>query len=90
MDAKTTNNLFHPFHATKEVGESPRLGTVLVYALIIYWGGRVWVDSAPGAGTTVGSALPPVDATAAIEVGALAVPVLSLQMCGYFIVAWMG
>lgn len=57
MDEEIRRHLFEPFYTTKEGGAG--LGLAVVYGIMKSHGGRVEVDSAPGAGTTIRFVLPP-------------------------------
>ncbi len=50
--------IFEPFFSTKEVGEGTGLGLSTVYGIVHQAGGYVFVDSAPGDGTTFTVLLP--------------------------------
>lgn len=46
-------SIFDPFFSTKPPGGSAGLGLTVARAITARWGGRITLDSAPGAGTTV-------------------------------------
>ena len=46
------NRIFEPFFSTKEIGAGTGLGLSTVYGIIKQTGGSIFVDSAPGDGTT--------------------------------------
>jgi len=59
MDAKTLAQATEPFFTTKGVGKGTGLGLSMVHGMAEQLGGRLLLDSEPGAGTTVEIWLPP-------------------------------
>ncbi len=58
MDQATQSHVFEPFFTTKPIGQGTGLGLSQLYGFVRQSNGVVWIDSAPGRGTTVSLLLP--------------------------------
>jgi two-component system, cell cycle sensor histidine kinase and response regulator CckA len=58
MTDDVATRAFDPFFTTKEKGRGTGLGLATVYGIVQGAGGRVWLDTVPGQGTTVEIELP--------------------------------
>jgi CheY-like chemotaxis protein len=62
MTPDVVERAFEPFYSTKPKGEGTGLGLATVYGIVTRAGGRIAIDSMPGAGTTIEVLLPATDA----------------------------
>ncbi len=65
--SEVASKLFDPFFTTKEVGVGTGLGLSICYGIVSSHSGRIWADSAPGAGATFHIELPVQSVAAAPE-----------------------
>ena len=67
MDPETAAQAFEPFFTTKDASRGSGLGLSMVYGIVKQSGGYTWIETAPGAGTSVHVLLPAVDEDAPVS-----------------------
>lgn len=69
MDTDTLENAFTPFFSAKAAGRQRGMGLSRARRLVQMAGGKIWINSAPGEGTTVFVLLPPAAGVTGSEAG---------------------
>jgi two-component system cell cycle sensor histidine kinase/response regulator CckA len=86
MDPAIAERAFEPFFTTKDHDESAGLGLSAVHGVAAQAGGRAWLESEPGRGTTVTVALPAAPGSGYDAASAGAAPAASAPGAGSVLV----
>jgi PAS domain S-box-containing protein len=70
MSEEVQRHIFEPFFTTKEQGKGTGLGLAMVFGIVQQGGGRIWVESQVGHGTTLRICFPRAEASAPEDVAA--------------------